>query len=95
MLSEIPLSTLIPSSFYLFANLICMFLYGWDKQAAKRRAPRISEKTLLMWTLMSGGLIALAAQRVLRHKTQKSVFQIIAALALTLHITVWIWLLNQ
>jgi uncharacterized membrane protein YsdA (DUF1294 family) len=81
-------------AFYGLTNCICLILYGWDKAAAYRHAPRISERTLLLWTLLAGGAIALLAQKLFRHKTQKTRFQIVAIFALTLHtglILLWCW----
>jgi uncharacterized membrane protein YsdA (DUF1294 family) len=80
--------------FYGLVNAICFLLYGWDKAAARRHGPRISEQQLLVWTLLSGGIIALLAQQSFRHKTQKPVFQWVAIIACLLHLLLWIYIIS-
>ena len=56
--------------FFLF-NAMTFCLYWWDKQAARGNQRRVSEARLLQFALLGGSLGALAAQRLLRHKTHK------------------------
>lgn len=60
---------------YLVASLITFFAYAFDKSAALRNQWRTRESTLHMFSLLGGWPGALAAQRLLRHKSAKSSFQ--------------------
>ena len=55
-------------------NLLAFLVYGFDKFAALNGLYRISEKQLLTLTLM-GGIGAIAAIRIFRHKTRKQPFR--------------------
>ena len=81
------------AALYAISNLLCLILYGWDKYAAIRGQQRISERRLLLWTVISGGIIAFIAQRCLRHKTKKSMFQWAAISAFLLHLGAWYFVL--
>ena len=66
---------------YLFAYLIAIntvtFLaYAYDKHAARKRKPRVRERTLHQLALLGGSPAALLAQQLLRHKTVKRSFQL-------------------
>lgn len=98
MPSEYPVISYLIIAFYIMSNGVCLLLYGLDKRAAQKRSHRInriSEKKLLWWTFISGGLCALAAQQIFRHKTQKLSFQIVALLAALCHLGIWFTLFNQ
>ena len=60
---------------FLLFNLVTFCLYWWDKQAAHNGHRRVSEARLLQFALLGGSLGAIAAQRVLRHKTRKEPFR--------------------
>ena len=69
-------------------NLFVFAAYFTDKRAAKLGHRRISEKTLLMLALAGGSPGAIAAQRLLRHKTQKEPFRTLLLLIAVLHAVV-------
>lgn len=56
-------------------SLIAFTVYAMDKSAAGRGARRVPERRLHLLALAGGWPGALAAQRLLRHKTRKQVFQ--------------------
>ncbi|WP_243077285.1 DUF1294 domain-containing protein [Microbacterium sp. SS28] len=56
-------------------SLVAFAAYGLDKRAARRSAPRTSERTLLTLGLLGGWPGALVAQQVFRHKTRKRTFR--------------------
>jgi len=77
--------------FFAIINIITFVLYATDKRKAVKNDWRISEKILLLFTLM-GGIGALWGMFVLRHKTKKPKFRvfvtigIITAVILSIHI---------
>lgn len=61
---------------YLAAiNGFAFLLYWYDKHAARRGARRVPEYVLLLTGFIGGTPAALMAQRLLRHKNRKAVFQ--------------------
>ncbi len=60
----------------LVASIATAALYAWDKSAAVKDHRRISERTLLLWSVLGGWPGALMASRWLRHKTKKVSFRI-------------------
>ncbi len=62
--------------YLLLINAATFALYWLDKHSARRGGWRIPEASLLMSGLMGGTLAAFAAQRILRHKTRKTSFQV-------------------
>lgn len=60
---------------YLAASLVAFFAYAFDKSAAQRNQWRTQESTLHLFALLGGWPGALAAQRLLRHKSAKASFQ--------------------
>ncbi len=63
--------------FYFMISVVTFIIYAIDKSAAKQNGWRIQVNTLHMLSLVGGWPGALIAQRMLRHKTQKTSFQII------------------
>ena len=70
---------------FLLLNIMTFCLYWWDKQAARGNQWRISEARLLQFALFGGSLGAVAAQRLLRHKTRKEPFRTQLMAILILH----------
>jgi uncharacterized membrane protein YsdA (DUF1294 family)/cold shock CspA family protein len=62
---------------YLVASAVTFVAYALDKSAAKNDQRRTPEKTLHLFALVGGWPGALAAQRLLRHKSKKQSFQIV------------------
>ena len=60
---------------YAVMSVIAFAAYGLDKSAARRAAPRISERTLLNIGLLGGWPGAVSAQQLFRHKTRKRSFR--------------------
>lgn len=72
-----------------FINGLTYVTYSEDKDAASTKTWRVSEATLHLLALLGGWPAALAAQRVLRHKTQKVWFQCVFWLTVTVHQVLW------
>lgn len=60
--------------FAAFINLTTFLVFWRDKRAARNGEWRTSEATLLWLAFVGGSLGAIAAQRLLRHKTRKQPF---------------------
>jgi uncharacterized membrane protein YsdA (DUF1294 family) len=67
-------------------NIFVYGVYWWDKRAARNGDWRVQEKTLLLLAFTGGGAGALAAQRLLRHKTRKPPFNLALPLFLVMQI---------
>ena len=74
-------------------NAVVFSIYWIDKRAARNGRWRVSETTLLLLAFAGGSLGAVAAQRMLRHKTHKEPFRTILAAIVTLHVCVSIVLI--
>ena len=61
---------------YLVASALALLVYEMDKTAARNGRSRISENVLLLIGLLGGWPGAWVAQRLLRHKSRKTSFQV-------------------
>lgn len=77
---------------YTLMSAISFSLYGLDKRAATRGGRRTPEARLHFFELLGGWPGALLAQRVFRHKTRKSSFQVMFYLAATVNLAALVWL---
>ncbi|WP_323842338.1 MULTISPECIES: DUF1294 domain-containing protein [unclassified Moraxella] len=71
---------------YLLSSLASYILYALDKKAAKYDEQRTPERSLHMWALFGGWIGGAFAQHCLRHKTQKTEFQLIFWLSIIANI---------
>ena len=60
---------------YAVASVVAFCAYWWDKSAARNGHWRTRESTLHLFALVGGWPGALAAQRLLRHKSSRQEFQ--------------------
>ena len=67
-------------------NILVFIVYAMDKSRAKARRHRISERLLLVLTILAGGVGAIFAMLILRHKTKTAIFRIIVPIALVLQV---------
>ncbi len=79
---------------YLVASLIAFFAYAFDKSSAVRNQWRTQESTLHLLALLGGWPGALAAQRLLRHKSAKASFQSIFWVTVVLNCGALGWLFS-
>jgi uncharacterized membrane protein YsdA (DUF1294 family)/cold shock CspA family protein len=80
---------------YLAASAIAFLAYAFDKSAAKNDQWRTQESTLHLFALIGGWPGALAAQRVLRHKSKKQSFQIMFWATVVLNCSALAWLYSS
>ena len=66
----------------LFWNLFVFILFGIDKQKALKNKWRISELSLIICSLLCGGIGAWLGRKVFNHKTKKTKFKLVISLAL-------------
>ncbi|MDR0805271.1 MAG: DUF1294 domain-containing protein [Enterobacteriaceae bacterium] len=76
---------------YTISSISAFFLYRADKRAAIKNSWRIKESTLLWCGLLGGWFGALAAQRIYRHKTSKTQFQLWFWLTVIINCAALIW----
>jgi uncharacterized membrane protein YsdA (DUF1294 family) len=82
---------------YAAASVTAFVLYRIDKGAAIAGARRTPEDTLLVVGLLGGWPGALVAQRVLRHKSRKTSFQVMFWMTVGINAAVlaWYWSVNR
>jgi uncharacterized membrane protein YsdA (DUF1294 family) len=76
------------SLLFILVNLFTFSVYWVDKRKAVKNKWRISERTLILFTLAGGGIGALFGMSLLRHKTRKVKFKF--ALVMGLMIVVFV-----
>lgn len=60
--------------YLLIISVISVFVTVLDKYLAKHNMWRISEKALLVFAALGGGLAMYITMRIIRHKTRKNKF---------------------
>ena len=91
VLGRLPVAVLLV---YLGASLVAFVAYAMDKAAARQDRRRTPENTLHLLALVGGWPGALAAQRLLRHKSVKTSFQLAFWVTVLLNCAVLAWLLG-
>jgi uncharacterized membrane protein YsdA (DUF1294 family)/cold shock CspA family protein len=76
---------------YLAASFVAFAAYALDKSAARNDQWRTKENTLHLFALAGGWPGALAAQRLLRHKSSKPSFQFVFWVTVILNCCVLAW----
>ncbi|OJA04199.1 DUF1294 domain-containing protein [Halomonas sp. QHL1] len=79
-------------AFYALISVIAYITYAIDKKAAIKNRRRVSEKSLHLLGLVGGWPGALLAQQQLRHKTQKTAFQVTFWLTVVVNLACAGWL---
>ena len=77
---------------YFVASIVAFAVYAWDKSAARRGKWRTAESSLHLMGLLFGWPGALAAQRLLRHKSSKKEFLFVFWLTVFLNIAAVVYL---
>ncbi|MEW5789631.1 MAG: cold shock and DUF1294 domain-containing protein [Pseudomonadota bacterium] len=79
---------------YVVASLVAFLAYAFDKSAAVKNQWRTQESTLHLIGLIGGWPGAVAAQRLLRHKSAKTSFQATFWTTVVLNCGAVVWLLS-
>lgn len=79
---------------YLGVNIIALILYGIDKLKAIKNLYRLSEKTLLLASLL-GPFGAFFGMLVFRHKIRKIHFKLLLVIFVIIHIGIYLWISNE
>lgn len=88
---KLPIAVL---ALYLGASAVAFLAYAFDKSAAQKNQWRTQESTLHVFALVGGWPGALAAQRLLRHKSAKTSFQQVFWVMVFLNCAALGWLLS-
>jgi uncharacterized membrane protein YsdA (DUF1294 family)/cold shock CspA family protein len=80
---------------YTIMSLIAFLAYAFDKSAAMNNRWRIQESTLHLFGLLGGWPGALVAQKMFRHKSKKSEFQITFWFTVLLNLCVLGWFITS
>lgn len=62
--------------YFVIINIISVIITVADKSQAKKHKRRISEKSLMILSVLGGGIGMYATMRVIRHKTHHDKFMI-------------------
>jgi uncharacterized membrane protein YsdA (DUF1294 family)/cold shock CspA family protein len=79
---------------YFVASTVTFIAYALDKSAARNDRWRTQESTLHLFALVGGWPGAIAAQRLLRHKSKKQSFQIMFWATVVLNCSALGWLFS-
>jgi len=80
---------------YLGASAVAFIAYAADKSAAMNDRWRTQESTLHLFGLLGGWPGALAAQRILRHKSKKASFQGMFWTTVVVNCAAFFWMLGS
>lgn len=79
--------------YLLIINVLAFVCYGLDKLKAKRNAPRVSERWLLLLALIGGSVGAWLGMLVWRHKTKHAKFRFGVPILLLLQVALYWWII--
>ncbi len=85
---------LVVIGLYFATSIVAFVAYAFDKSAARHDRWRTQESTLHLFGLVGGWPGALAAQRLIRHKSKKQSFQIVFWITVLLNCSALGWLFS-
>ena len=83
----------MPTNFLLIViiiNIATFLTYAIDKNLAKRKKPRISERNLIALAFLMGSIGAISGMSIFKHKTKKLKFKVLIPIALIFNILILI-----
>ena len=81
--------------YWLIMNFIAYILYVADKGRAQKGAWRIRERTLKLFGFLGGAVGAIAAMKMVRHKTQHGSFWLVNSAGLIWQVGLTLYLLAR
>lgn len=81
--------------YFMVMSLVTFVLFGADKKKAEKKKYRISEKTLLGFSLAGGAFGGLVAMTVFRHKTRKLKFLVSVPVMAAMHAGIIMYYVNS
>lgn len=78
--------------YLIIINIISFLLFGIDKRRAKRKLWRVSEKILLIASIIGGATGSLMAMVIFKHKLSKKSFYIGVPVFIVLNKIAMLWL---
>jgi uncharacterized membrane protein YsdA (DUF1294 family) len=78
---------------YAVMSLITLAVLWRDKRAARRGNWRTRESTLHLLELLGGWPGTILGQQWLRHKSHKRTYRLVLVMIITMHLSIWAWLL--
>ena len=78
--------------YLIFINIYQLIQMGLDKYFAIKNKRRISEKTLIITTLLGGSIGGIFGMKIFRHKTKKFKFYFFYIIFLILHIYLYLYI---
>lgn len=76
------------AAYILIINITALCLFGSDKEYAKRKEHRISERRLMRSCLFGGAIGGFAGMHMFRHKTKKPKFAVIVPVLFVIQLVV-------
>lgn len=80
--------------YVLIINIVTFLIFGLDKQKARRRKWRISEKSLFLLAILGGSIGAETGMRYFHHKTKHARFVFGIPLILAVQIVLFLFILS-
>lgn len=81
--------------YLILINFISFSVFGLDKYKARKKKNRISEANLIFLSLIGGGLGALFAMLIFKHKSSKKLFYLGIPLITLLNKVLELFILNS
>lgn len=72
--------------YYIIMNVIAFLAMGYDKNMAKAKKRRVSERNLLSFAILGGGLGEYLGMAIFHHKTKHLKFKTIVPISIVAHV---------
>ncbi|MCM3759694.1 DUF1294 domain-containing protein [Alkalihalobacillus oceani] len=80
--------------YLLLVNVLSFIVVGADKQKARKKQRRISERTLFLWAIIGGSLGSFIGMRFFRHKTKHKRFMIGVPLIILIQVLALVFIIS-
>lgn len=79
--------------YLVLVNIMAFIMYAWDKKKAMKGKYRISEASLLSYSLLGGGIGSYLGMYTCHHKTKKTKFKVLVPLNSVIFILIVVFLI--